>query len=77
MNPFDNFFCSFYPKIRVKTMLNDIPVTISASAGLGVGGALRRGQPKTEAERLASHQSRYDSSSLPEKGTGLTRRIGS
>jgi len=73
MNPFDNFFNSFYPKIKVKARLNDIPVTISASAGLGVGGAPRRGQPKTEAERLASHQSRYGTTQLPPRGTGLTR----
>lgn len=73
MNPFDNFFSSFFPKIRVRAMLNDIPVTISASTGLGVGGAPRRGQPKTEAERLAIHQSRYGTTQLPPRGTGLAR----
>ncbi len=73
MNPFDNFFCSFYPKIRVKATLNDIPVTISASTGLGSFGIPRRGQPKTETERLASHQSRYGTTQLPPRGTGLTR----
>lgn len=56
MNLFDNFFNSFYPKIRVKAMLNDIPVTIAAS--LGPFGIARRGQPKTQAERLASHARR-------------------
>lgn len=72
MNPFDNFFCSFYPKISVKATLNDTPVTITAS-GLGLSGIPRRGQPKTEAERLASHQSRYGSSKLPPRGTGLAK----
>jgi len=71
MNPFDNFFNSFYPKIRVKAVLNDIPVTITASAGLGSSGIPRRGKPKTEPERLATHQEKYDSSKLPPRGTGL------
>lgn len=50
MDPFDNFFCSFYPKIKVKAMINDIPVTISASAGLGLFSSSRREQTRTEAE---------------------------
>lgn len=29
------------------------------------------GQPKTEAERLASHEAQYGNSSLPTRGTGL------
>lgn len=53
-------------------MLNDTPVTITASSGLGLFGIPRRGQPKTEAERLASHQSRYGTTQLPQRGTGLT-----
>lgn len=73
MNPFDNFFYSFYPKIKVKATLNDIPVTITASAGLGLFGIARKGQPKTEAERLATHQSRYGTTQLPPRGTGLSR----
>jgi len=72
MNPFDSFFCSFYPKIRVKAVLNDIPVTITASTGLGSSGIPRRGQPKTEEERLATHQEKYGSSKLPPRGSGLT-----
>ena len=53
-------------------MLNDIPVTITASTGLGSSGIPRRGQPKTEEERLATHQEKYGSSKLPPSGSGLT-----
>lgn len=38
--------------------------------GLGTGGAPRRGIPKTEAKRLATHKARYGSSELPPRGTG-------
>jgi len=71
MNSFDSFFCSFFPKIRVKAALNDIPVSITASAGLGSFGIPRRAKPKTEPERLATHQEKYGSSKLPPRGTGL------
>ncbi len=52
-------------------MLNDIPVTITASAGLGSFGIPRRGQPKMTAKRLATHQEKYGSLKLPPRGTGL------
>jgi len=42
-------------------------------SGLGVGGSPRRGIPKTEAERLATHKARYGESTLPDRGTGLGR----
>jgi len=45
-----------------------------SASGLGVGGSPRRGVPKTEAERLASHRARYGESSLPPRGTGLYRQ---
>ena len=44
------------------------------SSGLGVGGRPRRGRPKTEAERLATHRARFGTESLPPRGTGLTKR---
>ena len=34
----------------------------------------RRGKPKTDAERRKTHQSRYGSSTLPPRGTGLRRK---
>lgn len=42
--------------------------------GLGVGGAPRRGRPKTEEERLATHKARFGTSELPPRGTGLSRQ---
>jgi len=42
-----------------------------AISGLGVGGKLRYGQPKTEAERLAAHQVCCRTSTLPQRGTGV------
>jgi len=41
---------------------------------LGVGGRPRRGRPKTEAERRATHQSLFGDEELPPRGTGLYRR---
>lgn len=48
---------------------------VSGVSGLGVGGSPRRGYPKTEAERLATHKSLYGTSELPPRGTGLFRSI--
>ena len=39
-------------------------------SGRGVGGAPRLGNPKTEAERRASHASRYGTEELPPRGRG-------
>lgn len=41
--------------------------------GIGTAGIPRAGQPKTEAERLATHKARYGGSELPVRGTGLSR----
>jgi len=46
----------------------------SPETGLGVGGAPRKGRPKTEEERLATHKARFGTSELPPRGTGLTKR---
>jgi len=42
--------------------------------GLGAYGEPRRGKPKTEAERLATHRSLFGNEVLPPRGTGLSRR---
>ena len=42
--------------------------------GLGANGIPRRGNPKTEAERRATHQSLFGDGELPPRGTGLNRR---
>ena len=41
--------------------------------GLGASGRPRRGRPKTEAERRATHQSLFGDDNLPPRGTGLRR----
>lgn len=45
-------------------------------SGVGAGGAPRLGQPKTEAERMATHAARYGEDNLPPRGTGLGIRTG-
>lgn len=77
MNPFDNFFCSFYPR-TIDRFLKDVhrieaalKTETSAETGLGSSGIPRRGKPKTEPERLATHQEKYGNSKLPLRGTGL------
>lgn len=42
--------------------------------GLGATGIPRAGIPKTEAERLVTHQSLYGSQELPQRGTGLQQQ---
>ena len=42
--------------------------------GIGVGGAPRRGVPKTEEERRATHIREYGEEKLPPRGTGLNIR---
>jgi len=42
--------------------------------GMGVSGIPRRGRPKTEAERLATHKLLYGNTNLPPRGTGLFKR---
>ncbi|MBA7611728.1 hypothetical protein ES703_18957 [subsurface metagenome] len=39
-------------------------------SGLGVGGEPRYGQPKTEAEREATHEARFSTTKTPERGSG-------
>ena len=46
----------------------------SSLSGLGVGGRPRRGIPKTDAERRATHSSLYGIGVLPPRGTGLFSR---
>jgi len=36
-------------------------------------GRPRRGRPKTEAERRATHKALYGNTKLPSRGTGLAR----
>jgi len=43
------------------------------ATGMGATGVPRAGKPKTEAERLATHEAKYGSGELPAKGTGLSR----
>lgn len=43
-------------------------------SGIGAGGKGRYGIPKTEEERLATHQAIYGSQELPPRGTGIKRR---
>lgn len=43
----------------------------SQLSGLGIGGAPRRGMPRTEAERQNMHESRFGPGPLPPRGTGL------
>ena len=45
----------------------------SSASGVGIGGIGRAGVPKTEAERVATHLSRYGTTQLPPRGTGLRR----
>ncbi|MBA7692416.1 hypothetical protein ES703_100983 [subsurface metagenome] len=40
-------------------------------SGLGVGGAPRRGQPKTQKQRRTEHIKRYATEELPPRGSGL------
>ena len=47
---------------------------VSGLSGLGVGGTPRRGNPKTDEERKASHAARFGNENLPPRGTGLRRR---
>ena len=47
---------------------------VGQPSGLGVGGRPRMGVPKTELERLASHQARFGVGSLPPRGSGLKRQ---
>lgn len=49
-------------------------ISKSSASGLGLGGRGRAGMPKTEAERVATHLSRYGTTQLPPRGTGLLRR---
>jgi len=42
--------------------------------GLGAAGIPRRGRPKTEEERRATHLRRFGTTELPPRGTGLRRR---
>ncbi len=50
-----------------------IKITLGSPArtGLGATGVPRLGQPKTQAQRLATHKARYGTSELPPRGTGL------
>jgi len=43
-------------------------------SGLGVGGAPRKGKPKTEEERKEEHIRRYGTEKLPPRGTGLKKQ---
>lgn len=45
-------------------------------SGLGAGGEPRKGQPKTEEERRATHLARYGEEKLPPRGTGLSKHLG-
>ena len=58
--------------IAGKTRKNSIGS--ARGTGLGTGGTPRRGVPKSEAERLATHETRFGSSKLPPRGTGLTKQ---
>ena len=40
------------------------------TSGLGIGGEPRYGEPKTAAEREAEHLARYDTTEIPERGSG-------
>lgn len=44
-----------------------------SESGLGVGGAPRKGKPKTEKERKKEHIRRYGIEELPPRGTGLKK----
>jgi len=44
------------------------------TSGIGVGGAPRRGKPKTEEERKTEHIRRYGTGELPPRGTGLEKQ---
>jgi len=41
--------------------------------GLGATGTPRRGRPKSEYERMLTHYSRFGTTKVPPRGTGLTR----
>ena len=58
----------FIGEQRIKISLGS-----SARTGLGAAGVPRLGQPKGRAERLATHKTRYGTSELPPRGTGLSR----
>jgi|GEM_PF-5250773 len=45
----------------------------SKRTGLGATEVPRLGQPKTRAQRLATHKAKYGSSELPFRGSGLSR----
>ena len=42
--------------------------------GLGATGIPRRGKPKSEYERMLTHYSRFGTTKVPPRGTGLTRQ---
>jgi len=48
---------------------------IGEMTGLGAAGIPRRGKPKTEEERMATHMARFGNTELPPRGTGLRRRF--
>lgn len=48
--------------------------SLSSPSGIGTGGSPRFGVPKTEAERLATHEARYGTEELPTRGTGLQKQ---
>jgi len=59
----------------VKSRGGDNPMTERIKeeriSGIGVGGAPRKGKPKTKKKRKEEHIKRYGSEELPPRGTGL------
>lgn len=49
--------------------------TENETTGLGATGIPRKGRPKTEEERKATHRARFGNTELPPRGTGLRRRF--
>jgi len=61
-----------YPKGGGKPVAGEVHHL--TKSGIGVGGRPRRGRPKTEAERRATHRLLHGTSKLPPRGTGLKKR---
>jgi len=59
---------------RIGMMQDRIKEEHISESGLGVGGAARKGKPKTEEERKKEHIRRYGTEKLPPRGTGLEKQ---
>lgn len=72
---------SFFIPIEFEKTTEENPARIGSDrikeehiSGIGVGGAPRKGKPKTEEERKEEHIRQYGTKELPPRGTGLKKQ---